>query len=191
MQTHISPGNMKLKNIPNVSLTPCVTCADNAPCKNKCYAMKAFRMYPSVKKAWNENTEIAKSNPVKYFDDIVDYLLRKRPKYFRWHVAGDIPNQSYLGMMKHIARLFPNTRFLAFTKKHDLEFSDIPGNLQIVYSLWPEWGSKKVGMPAAYMQDGKENRVNGTEIICPGSCADCKVCWHLSEIGKDVVFNVH
>jgi hypothetical protein len=189
---NISKGNKKLgKNVANVSLVPCATCPADAPCRSKCYAMKAFRQYPNVRKAWGENTESVKQNDIQYFEDICQYVEKKRPEYFRWHVAGDILNQDYLEGMKIVAKNNPGTRFLAFTKMHNLDFTNLPANLQVVISLWPNWGENKTNLPVAFMQDGTENRVNGQEIQCPGSCANCKACWHLGELQKNVVFNAH
>ncbi len=93
--------------------------------------------------------------------------------------------------MIQIAKDNPYTMFLAFTKRHNLEFSMVPGNLQIVASLWTGWGKRPGKMPVAWIQDGKEDRIPENVHKCPGSCESCKACWHLSRIGKDVVFDAH
>lgn len=192
MSVCISPGNSKLgKHIPNISLTPCATCNPEAPCRSKCYAMKAYRQYPNVKKAWDLNTALVKLNDIAFFEEVCRYLREhNHPKYFRWHVAGDILNQDYLEGMKIVALNHPNTRFLAFTKKN-LDFSNLPANLQIVASQWPGWNNPVEGLPKAWMQDGTESRENKESFLCPGKCDNCKVCWHLSETKQDVTFLAH
>jgi hypothetical protein len=191
----ISDGNMKLGNIPNVSLTPCKSCSPDAPCKKKCYAMKAYRMYPKVRKAWDTNRKESKSNRTKYFADIRKFLAKKMPRFFRWHVAGDIPDEDYLSHMVNIAKTFPEVKFLAFTKRHDIlkdwPAVEMPKNLSIVASMWPNWGSAPEGYPRAWMQDGTEKRVPENALECPGACHNCGACWNLKNLKRDVVFHKH
>lgn len=188
---NISKGNKKVGNIPNVSLTPCTTCPADAPCRDKCYAMKAYRQYPNVRAAWNGNTEAARNHTAEYFAGIHDFIQKKKPSHFRWHVAGDIENQKYLDGMIEVAKKNPETRFLAFTKMHELDYTNKPENLEVVASLWSGWGKKHETLPVAWMQDGKEDRVPESAVKCPGSCEGCKACWNLSRLHKDVVFDAH
>ena len=190
----ISNGNSKLGAIPNISLIPGRDCGD-VPCKRECYALKAWKQYRETRAAWTHNSKLAHGNPDRYFAQLSDYLTRKSPAWFRWHVAGDILDQSYLDSMKSIAMQFPGTRFLAFTKRQDLYYSDLPSNLAIVFSMWPGWGSEEKarssGLPIAWMQDSTEGRVPANAIECPGSCENCAMCWNLKRIGRDVVFDKH
>ena len=193
--TRISDGNSKLVGIPNISLVPCKNCAADAPCKKSCYAMKFFRMYPSVKKAWTENSKQLQSNRDKYFDDVHAFLQKKLPRFFRWHVAGDIPDRDYLLRMIVLADIYPEIKFLAFTKRHDLlkdfHANDIPDNLSIVASMWPGWGTAPKGYQRAWMQDGTEKRVPENALECPGACHNCGACWNLKNLKRDVVFHKH
>lgn len=190
----ISNGNSKLGSIPNVSLIPGRDCGD-VPCKRECYALKAWRQYKDTRAAWTRNSRAAHSDPAEYFGQLRDYLNRKNPRWFRWHVAGDILSQSYLESMKSIASDFPKTRFLAFTKRHDLRYANLPSNLAIVFSFWPGWGTeekvRETGLPIAWMQNGEESRVPTTAVECPGSCENCAMCWNLKAINRDVVFHKH
>jgi hypothetical protein len=190
----ISPGNSKLGRIPNLSLIPGKDCGD-VPCKRDCYALKAWRQYPEVKAAWSHNSHLAHSNREAFFADVESYLAKRMPRFFRWHVAGDILDQSYLGQMKRLARAYPATKFLAFTKRHDLAFVNLPENLAIVFSMWSGWGdvdhARKLGLPIAWMQDGAETRVPANVLECPGNCETCGMCWQLKKIGRDVVFHKH
>lgn len=187
---HISEGYTKIGKIPNISFPPVISCPKNAPCKKQCYAMKAFRMYPSVRKNWNENFKEAYNYREYFFSEIMLYLQTKKPKYFRWHVSGDILDQSYLNRMKQIAKSFPNTRFLCFTKMHDLSFKNTPKNLSIVLSMWTEFGNVKKLMPRAWMNDGSDKRIPKTGKKCGGSCENCKYCFSMGKF-DNVVFDIH
>ena len=187
----ISPGNKKMGSIPNVSLPPVLSCGNCSGCKRSCYALKAYKQYPLVRKAWRKNWELLRKDRLKYFSMVSAYLSKHKPKFFRWHVAGDIVDQDYLEWMKNFALLlFPGTKFLTFTKMA-LDFSDLPKNLTIVYSAWP--GQPIVNphnLPIAFMQDGTETRVTNA-LECPGNCENCSMCWALPTIGANVVFHKH
>lgn len=52
-----SEGNSKMHRVGSFSVLPVTTCAKNAPCaKDGCYACKMIRIYPSVRKAYTDNT---------------------------------------------------------------------------------------------------------------------------------------
>ena len=67
---------------------------------------------------------------------------------------------------------------------------NLPNNLTIVISVWPGLRIPNSKLPKAFMQDGTENRINNA-IECPGNCENCGMCWNLSKLGKNVVFNKH
>ena len=91
MNVKISSGNIKLGQIPNINLPPVVSCAAGVPCKNKCYAMKAYRAYPTARNAWNDNLNLYNLNKDEYFASIIKQLKRKKHfDRFRWHSSGDI-----------------------------------------------------------------------------------------------------
>jgi hypothetical protein len=86
-------------------------------------------------------------------------------------VAGDILDQEYLDRMSYIARFSKMTRFLAFTKRHDLDYSRVPANLRVRFSQWPGVPELKApGILGAWMQDGTETRIPKGAIKCAGSC---------------------
>ncbi|SDP78217.1 hypothetical protein SAMN05660330_04093 [Desulforhopalus singaporensis] len=179
--------------IPAVSLPPVTVCAPDVPCSEECYALKSYRMYPNVRQAWNHNFDLLISDRDKYFSDIEAYLNWKSPRYFRQHVSGDIRDQDYFKRMKSVARSFPGTSFLAFTKRYDLEFGNMPSNLNIVISMWTgETIPDTQDLPKAWMQDGSETKIPDVHFICTGLCDSCYKCWHLTEDGpKDVVLMKH
>jgi hypothetical protein len=155
--------------------------------------MKAFRQYKQVRNAWTHNFELAKENPAAYFISISQYLRKHNPRYFRWHAAGDILNQNYLNSMVSLANNYPSTNFPCFTKRHDLDYSAIPLNLQIIFSMWKGFGDNKKDIRRAWMldHDRLDTRIPDKYIKCPGSCENCKTCFETNSTKLDVVFEKH
>ena len=205
MTVHISSGNSKLgKHIPNISLPPGYTCPKEAPCRtSNCYAHKAWLQYPNVRRAWTDNLIHFMMEPDSYFAEIQRYLWKHKPKRFRWHVAGDIPNQAYLNYMGVLAKLNRLTSFLCFTKRYELSYAGLPANLSIIASAWPGYNIVHVPytmenvsgpgwfLPIAWCQDGTETRIPHDAIECPGSCDSCAECWWLRQKHRDVWFHKH
>jgi hypothetical protein len=123
-------------------------------------------------RAWNQNARIARSNPKSYFFQIEQAIAASKPKYFRWHVAGDILNTNYLHQMCRIAMKFPRTKFLAFTKAFNIvnEYEDknrLPPNLAVVFSAWPRMSvDNRHEHRIAWMRDGTETRVLSDSVRC-------------------------
>lgn len=194
----ISKGNTKMGAIPSVSLPPIVTCPKGAPCTKKCYAAKLCRIYPTVKKAYNNNLELLNSNWSDYWQQLRE--AAHTTKYFRYHVSGDIPNKGYFKEMVITAKLNPGTQFLAFTKQYEIVnnyiniCSTIPDNLHVIFS---EWGDQKPNNPhnlptAAVIFKGTEPADNWK--ICGGNCSECACrgvgCWELKK-GETIAFYEH
>jgi hypothetical protein len=159
----ISRGNRKLGAVMNVSTVPVQCCPEGVPCADGCYALKAYRLYPATRKAWAKNARIARTNPESYFSQINKRIAANQPRYFRWHVAGDILSIDYLHRMCRIAEQTPQTRFLAFTKAFDIvnryeNRKTLPRNLVIIFSAWPRMKiDNPQGHRIAWMQDGTEH----------------------------------
>ena len=187
----ISVGNGKMGKVPNISLTPVRSCKNCAACAVDCYAMKSYRQYKGTRASWDSNYAMAKTTPAKFFQMIGDYLTKHTPRYFRYHVAGDILNQRYLNRMNKLAREHTGTTFLAFTKRYDLDYSNRPDNMSIVFSAWPNSPMPKTDLPVAYMQDGTETRVPNNALECPGDCEHCGMCFDLEKLNRSVVFHKH
>lgn len=187
--------NKKMGRIHNVSLAPIASCRWRAPCRHDCYAQKAFRMFRGTRLAWARNLRLWKDAPDKFEFELREKLIKHKPRFFRWHVAGDIPDGDYLEMMIRTADEFPNTKFLAFTKQYQTINNCsllIPDNLSIVMSAWPGLTMENPQeYPVAWMQDGTEQRVPDNALECHGECIACGMCWNLKKINRDVVFEKH
>jgi len=197
-ELHLSEENNKLGKMWNISLAPVISCPEGIPCgicskgnSPDCYAVKSFIQYPSVFQAWGDNLTFVKQDMQSFFTEIYNVLkTKKNLKYFRWHVAGDILNQEYLAHMAIIANLLPKTQFLAFTKKTELDYSNLPANLVIIASQWGsyQWGNN---LPKAILRaTGETWELTEKQFLCPGSCVNCKQCFQLLE-GESVVFDQH
>lgn len=194
----ISDGNMKTGAIPAFSLTPGRTCSPEA-CKTcfvgGCYACKSYKMYPSVRKAWDGNTEAVLNN-LPAFEKAMNTFFDSMtaPRFFRIHVSGDFVTKEYASAWERIARKHPGTKFLAFTKQWDnVRNIDFPENFSLVLSGWkdttiPEDLTKKY--PIADCIE-KGDTIPESYLECPGHCDKCGMCWNLKSIGKNVAFRKH
>lgn len=180
----ISPGNAKIGKTPNVSLIPGASCVPGVPCAgSRCYALKAFRQYPSTRAAWTHNHQIAASDPRSFTQQVSEYCQLKRPAFFRWHVAGDIPGPAYFAGMLLAAKQNPATTFLCFTKNYSVVndciaagFVAIPQNLRLMLSAWPGLPlDNPHGLPVAWLTT--DTRKPHSVVVCPGTCGPCRHCW--------------
>lgn len=194
----ISYGNKKMGQIPSVSLTPIVTCKNCKSCAKDCYAAKLARLYPSVKKAYDNNLSILLEDRNAYFAQVKAVAMLN--KYFRWHVSGDIVDQDYLDRMVKLARECKTTQFLAFTKNYE-DINEYfnnhrkPSNLKLIFSL--PFDGATVDNPhnlptAAVIFKGQEPADNYK--ICGGNCSECACrgvgCWELKK-GETIAFYKH
>lgn len=200
MKVSISNGNKKMGAIPSVSLPPIITCPAGAPCAKKCYAAKLCRIYPTVKNAYQNNLDILNDDWREYWRQVRDAV--SVTKYFRFHVAGDIPNAAYFKEMVITARMYPDTQILVFTKQYDIvnHYIDvfgylIPDNLHIILSEWGDgWAVPNPhGLPtSAVIFKGELPRDDWK--ICGGNCTECACrgvgCWELKN-GETIAFYEH
>lgn len=198
MKTKVSNGNSKLGTIANMSLTPGKTCSPEA-CKTcltgGCYAMKSYRMYKSVRAAWDNNTELALTALDVMERDLMNYFSSMNaPRFFRIHVGGDFVTREYAEMWARVAASNPGTNFLAFTKQWDMiRGIEFPENFSMVLSSWPGTTipeDLRRLYSVAWLDDGSEE-IPADAIECPGNCSTCGVCWALAKRGLDVKFAKH
>jgi hypothetical protein len=108
-------GNSKLsRKILCISLPPVKTCPNHGECHKTCYALKAWRMYPNVRKAWNRNLNA--SRRADFIQVITDELEKAGETVVRIHPSGDFYDMWYFIKWIQIARLFPEKKFYAYTK---------------------------------------------------------------------------
>ena len=180
----ISKGNKKIGRVMNVSLPPILSCANCAECMFYCYDIKACLQYPNtVIDARIRNFVILIKDRKEYFNRIEKAISRRRKnKYFRWHVSGDIIDLNYLENMIAIARRHPDFTFWTYTKNYKVVNAyckkygkdSIPANLSIMFS---EWTGLKMENPYHFAEfrfvpKATEKKPNG--FYCLGNCDLCK-----------------
>ena len=196
----VSRGNIKMGNIPSISLPAVKTCRKGAPCAGKCYAVRMEKRYPNCKTAYDHNLQLWYEYPMIF--EIEAIAAAFCSSVFRWHVSGDIPDMEYLKMMCRVANKCKNTKFFAFTKKFEIingfldEGNKIPSNLKIIFSGWQ--GLEMVNpynLPEAHViQKDGTCTTKKVKNVCSGNCTECmmngKGCWNLKK-GQAVCFPIH
>jgi len=184
-------GNRKVP-VPIFSLPPVITCIGaTESCKRICYGKKSW-IYPAVRKRRMENYN--DSQKPDFVDKIIAEMKKHKFDKFRIHETGDFYSQEYLDKWIEIVKAFPEVRFLAYTKSWQLDFSKIPKNLIIYYSVMPDTKHfPKTKMPYAYVI-GKsltyKSKVTGFD--CPYPEKGCKECGYKCWDGGDnVIFKRH
>lgn len=195
---HISDGNIKVGNIANMSCTPgrsCSDCACETCLKDGCYALKSYKQYSNVRKAWDDNTDFAVDAPEVMETALNEYFGKmSAPRFFRIHVGGDFITRDYAEMWARVAAKNPGTRFLAFTKQWDnIRGVDFPENMSIVLSGW-----ENTTIPADLLEKFpvascvlSADEIPADGFHCPGHCENCGACWELARRGVNVYFVKH
>lgn len=180
----ISEGNSKIGRVLNISTPPVLTCPNCAECTKLCYDIKACLFRPEVMRARARNFSILVRDRNRYFDAIKERLKhRRKRKFFRWHVGGEIIDIDYFNRMVEIARDFPDWKFWTYTKNyaivnqwinnHGKSRSAIPRNLTVMFSEWK--GMEMInpyGLPEFRVIFAGESAPDGAR-ICPGNCEHC------------------
>lgn len=184
LKVAISSGNRKLGMVYNVSLAPIITCANCSGCKEFCYDLKSCLQYGNVMRARARNTALLRMDRDSYFAQIESIMTsKKKHRYFRWHVSGEIVDMDYLQRMIDIARRHPDWTYWTYTKHYMVvnrwirdnggNKNAIPSNLHIMFS---EWKGMEIinpyGMPEFRVHFPGEKKPACYH--CPGNCDVCK-----------------
>lgn len=183
----ISAGNRKIGRVMNVSLMPVLTCHNCKECKFLCYDIKACLQYPdTVINARMRNTVLLQRDRDLFFSRIDEKMSRRRKnKYFRWHVAGDILDLDYFSRMVENAKNHPDFIIWTYTKNYSVvnEYvknhggsiaAAIPENFHVMFS---EWRGMEMQNPYNFPEFKvvfKSDAVKPRGYYCPGNCDACK-----------------
>lgn len=196
----ISPGNMKLERIPNISLLPDLTCPGSVEECMYCYGRATIRYSTWAEARWTFNTNIAKEDLSRFEEDVTNQVYRARTLFFRIHTAGDFFSDEYLHTWFRICHNIPQTTFLAFTKSFMYDFSCKPGNMEVIWSVFPSTDFSTVPPgPRAYADFSclgrfypmEERERFSNAVKCTGTCASCGMCFYSSDNKFDVRFKAH
>ena len=177
----ISTGNRKIGRVMNVSLPPILSCGNCRECKKLCYDIKAVLQYPgTVADARMRNFTVLKKDRDGFFARIDAAMSRRRKnKFFRWHVAGDIVDIDYFDRMVKIARDHPDFTIWTYTKMYAVvnawidAHGALPSNFTVMFSEWRGMPMENPhGMPEFRVVFKDETPPAG--FYCPGNCDLCK-----------------
>lgn len=203
----VSEANQhKTGDIARWNLPPLWTCGGNCKaCSKRCYVIRDYvgPRKGSVSKSHARNYNAIVQDLPGTETYLLKWFAKKSPAFFRIHASGDffIPGlkdeTAYAKMWYRIAKANPDTRFLAFTKTYDIvravPFYELP-NFSLVLSEWTDVLEAPADLKEHYrtsraveeLADAKPN-----EVICPGSCETCGMCWALKDLGHDAAFEIH
>lgn len=184
----ISTGNSKIGHVLNVSTMPIKNCPNCANCKGFCYDVKACVRYPdTVINARMRNTVILQKSRDVFFQRIDAAMNRRRKnKYFRWHVAGDIIDYDYFSRMVDNARRHHDFAIWTYTKVYDIvnawidENGALPSNFHVMFSKWDGVPMNNPHNLPTFTCKLKNGNVDTDDAFfnatyhCPGNCDVCK-----------------
>ena len=182
----ISKGNRKIGRCMNVSLLPILTCGHNCKvCNRICYDLNACLQYGNVLNARARNTVLAIYDRDRFFSQIDDAMNRRRKnKFFRWHVGGDLLDLDYFSRIVENARRHPDFIIWTYTKQFDLvneyvsthggtKEKAIPNNLSIMFSEWEGLPMDNMYGFATFTCILKGRAFPSDRYECNGNCEFC------------------
>lgn len=211
MTIKLSKGNKKLISNKDTkflifSIPPQSTCPyATEHCKSACYAMKAWKAYPNVRKAWTNNyIETLRDD---FIDNMINAIEKEanKPSYknakevvVRIHESGDFYSRLYVYKWLVIARHFASkhnnkVRFMAYTKSvkffglgdYGFDLAHL-GNVTVRFSLWDDtpamdaFIAKRIAMLPTYTAVDKFTTEPSKERCACVDCGHCRKCWNKS-----------
>lgn len=201
----ISAGNVKIGRVLNVSLPAVIACRNCSECKGICYEIKAGR-YTNVIDARAKNMALVNADRDEFFSQIENRISRRRKnKFFRWHVAGDILDLDYFSRMVETARRHPDFVFWTYTKMYGIVNiycrangrDAIPDNFSIMFSEWDGMPmNNPYNFPVFSCKLAAGNKNHPAEYFdglykCPGNCDICKAIHRGCLAGENTYADEH
>lgn len=195
----------KVGDIPRFSLPPLETCTNCKECSRHCYACKDYLNFrcAAVAKNHTRNLLAVLADLAKVEAYLVKWIKKHQPEFFRIHPSGDFAvrglqeQDAYARMWFRVAKQCPGTRFLAFTKAFDIvrtvPFHELE-NFSLVLSEWTDVlkapdDLKEIYHTSRAVEDLEH--VRDGEVVCPGNCETCGMCWALKTLNTNVAFEIH
>lgn len=190
----ISKGNQKIGKCLNISLPALLYCHNCDKCKEICYEIKNLR-FDSILDARARNAVILELDRDEFFHRIHVVMSRRRKnKYIRFHVSGDIPDYDYFCRMIELVKAHPDFIAWTYTKHYGIvnryvrehggnRETAIPANFSIMFSVWNaqdsngNWFELPILNPYDFptfvcIMNGMQWKENVWK--CPGNCDVCK-----------------
>ncbi len=139
----LTNGNKKVKAW-LFSLPPISSCLNSKQCAKKCYATKAYRMYPTARALWDMNFEDALYDLPKLEKDLETQLTgivkKSKNPVVRIHQSGDFISADYIKMWTRLADKFKTVVFYGYTKvdkifEEEIKELDALPNVNIIPSF--------------------------------------------------------
>jgi len=185
----IGNHNSKL-NLPYFSMSVKSCLYKTVDCTKYCSATHGRHHFKSVQDSM-ERKYLA-----TFEDDFVDNIVAEitNLRRFRIHSAGDFYSQEYYNKWCEIAKRIPNTRFLAYTRNTDIDFSSRPDNLNIIFSVDESTIEFNYSVNAFAMVEyeppkdirhlqkyAKLGKICNSKCVNPDTGRECDYCWRLKE----------
>lgn len=196
----VSKGNLKLGNdtlIINMnSATDCPSAALGL-CKlgNRCYALKAEKLYPTVLPYRRRQANYWKSHSaLEIANDIMGIISRGRTviHYVRLSEAGDFETQADVEKAELIAMHLKKVavQVYCYSARSDLDFSGCVSLLVKGSSHDKGNNGRTIARRRNIVGDGMQYSEAGVEYaVCPGNCRICNLCKEDNRV--NVVFPLH
>jgi len=180
-------------NCPAASMCKFSNKSTDKKCKNKCYALKAERIYPQVlpfrkrqEKYWLNNTAEQIAEDIKITAYVHGTTIIK---YVRINEAGDFHTIDCVKKLIKIAELNKKIKFYTYTHRKDLidqiTIKDLPKNLTINLSFKSD---KENFNTFTTIEDINPNK---KILKCASDCRNCKLCTTKGRKGRQIVVKAH
>ena len=157
------------------SLPPVKSCLNSSSCEKDCYALKAYKQYPSAAALWDFNFHLVKNNLTELYnrlDKQLAKIAKSKMRVVRIHQSGDFYSAEYVEVWHKLAAKYPMISFYGYTKVDsilDLTKFESLDNVAIVKSL----------VAGKYRNYGTINYVNRMAakhdaIVCPATYGENK-----------------
>lgn len=157
------------------SLPPVKSCLNSGSCEKDCYALKAYKQYPSAAALWDFNFHLVKNNLTELYnrlDKQLAKIAKSKMRVVRIHQSGDFYSAEYVEVWHKLAAKYPMISFYGYTKVDsilDLTKFESLDNVAIVKSL----------VAGKYRNYGTINYVNRMAakhdaIVCPATYGENK-----------------
>ena len=182
-----SKGNKKLhKSVLIWNLPSVKTCPNYVNCKDKCYARRAEKLYPSVLPCRMKNWQASKQSD--FVNNMIALIKKSKCSLVRVHESGDFYSQTYADKWSEIAANLPEVQFFAYTKS---PYRPSAPNFNIVESILPSGEVNFTDNTKRLYQWAKTYKAK----VCPYGLSkkdftcgkECKAC----VTNKYVVFKKH
>jgi len=141
---------------------------------NKCYALKAEKMYKAVLPYRERQADQWRRLPVCVYIEKLKRMIEKSKKgkhpikYVRFNESGDFYDQSCVLKLDLIARALKGlAKVYTYTARRDLRIAGVCDNLNIVTSGFDLFGFTRF-LPV--------KKASGSRPLCPADCTVCGMC---------------